>query len=83
LELVVCVLGALVEAYYAGDEDVAAFEVGVGLGDVVWSDADALGVFVLVSLAARSKTEWRLIQQSWRLWPLRIARRFAWGMHPV
>jgi len=42
LQFVVGVLGALVEADDAGDEDVAAFEVGVGLGDVVRSDADAL-----------------------------------------
>jgi len=49
LQFVVGVLGALVEADDAGDEDVAAFEVGVGLGDVVWSDADALYT-VLVSM---------------------------------
>jgi hypothetical protein len=40
-----------VEAYHAGDKDVAAFEVGVGLGDVVWSNADALYGVVLVSQA--------------------------------
>lgn len=42
LQLVVCVLGALVEADYAGDQDLASFEVGVRLGDIVGPYADAL-----------------------------------------
>lgn len=77
LQFVVGILGALVEADDAGDEDVAAFEVGVGLGDVVWSDADALDT-VLVSMPQEQDGR-KTIQQSWRLWPLRIAHRSAWG----
>lgn len=82
LQFVVCVLGALVEADDAGDQHIAAFEVGVGLGDIVGSDADALGGIVLASFAG-SRVDERNIQQSWRLGPLHTARRFAWGKRPV
>jgi hypothetical protein len=75
-----------VEADDAGDEDVAAFEVVVGLGDIVGSDADALYGMVSVSLANRrtqQDSEEGSVQQSWRLWPLRTAHRSAWVMRRV
>jgi hypothetical protein len=75
-----------VEADDAGDEDVAAFEVVVGLGDIVGSDADALCGMVSVSLArstTQQDSEEESVQQSWRLWPLRITHRSAWVMHRV
>lgn len=83
LQLVIRVLCALVEANDTGDQDIASFEVGMCLGDIVGSDANALHSIALVHLSEEGAKVTRCLQRSWRLWPLRTARQSAWASHLI